>query len=142
GFSAAEIVGKDIDQFHNPIGVGSRGRNEEASLDRARDAYVLCEHRPLVYQHVRPTRGDSLILDHVIASHSKFDLIDVFHRAIRVAYVLVKRAVARVGGRFEREAAVLLKIERTAPEVARRPLVIFLPLVRAGLEYPGLGKAR
>ena len=100
---------------------------------------------PVIDQDVRPARGDALILDHIIARHADLDLVDVFDRMGGVAHVLVEEGtagpLATGSRRIEGQRPPGLAGRSSAAGPSRGPGVVGLPLVRAGLEDPGLGEA-
>ena len=136
GRVVGHVAGKDVDQLHDPVGVGAAGGGLERGDDRSDDRHVLGERLALVDQHVRAARGEPLILDHPQVALRGPHLGAEWHRLPWIVHELV---IARTAGRRERETPARMKVEHPRLGRLRRPTVVRPPRVAAGLEHRRLG---
>lgn len=130
-------MGVDVDELDNPIGVGARGRDVEFRPDWSGNRKVFVEHARLVDQHVGPTAGGPLVIDHVVVRHPDGGPVEEGNGLGRVADVLVVAGVR--AGRLPTQAASGAEIERPGLRLLGWPGGQTPPGIGARLEHPGLG---
>ena len=109
----------DVDQLHDPVGVGPSCRNEQLRRDRPGHREVLLERLRQVHEHVRPRRGEPLVGDHVLLGHRLGRVANPRHRFRRIAHVGIARV--HIVRRLERQPASFPEIEDPPLRLGGRP---------------------
>ena len=137
------IVGVDVDQLHDPVGVAAAGRGEEVCDDVAGDRELLLEGLGLPGQHVGTAVDEALILGlpQVPAIVVDRPVLER-HRVVGVGDVLVVGVAIGRGRRVEGDGAVSAKVDVARDHALGGPAIVLLPLVGAGLEGDRLGRGQ
>ena len=107
------VVGIDVDQLDDPVGVGPGRRDVQR---RPRSARRRSRRRSRARRSGRrarrAARGEPLVADHVLGGHADGDLVEERHRLGRIADVLVGRLGLDPAGGLEGELAAGVEVER------------------------------
>ena len=76
-FGIGEIVGEDVDDLHDKVGVRAAEADEEVGDDGAGEGEVFREHWGLECQHVGPAGGETLVIIHVFAGAAEMDFFRI-----------------------------------------------------------------
>ena len=139
GAALLTAVRIDVDELHDPVGVGARRGGEERGGDIARDGEIGLERRGLPSEHVGAAVDEALVArEPALPLHIRRNgARSIGHRVRGVGNEGVVASARRRPG--ERERAVGADVQRATFGVLRRPRIVRAPLVHAGVEDGGLG---
>ena len=127
------VVGIDVDQFHDPVGIGAAGGDEQARFHRPAQGHVFFQRFAAVGQHVGAARGKALVAHHVFLGHADGRIAGVRHRLARIGHVFVE-AVAAGRRLLPRQGAVGAQVQGARLRLLRWPGRVLAPDIAAGLE--------
>ncbi len=141
GIEARQAPRVLVDQLHHPVGVAGGGRDPELDLQLAGQRQRLGQRLGAVDQHVRPPRGEALVLGHVGGVPAGGDVGRVGNRLRGVRDEGVEAVAGRRRG-LPRQRAAGGEEQPALLEARGRPGLEAPPGLGTGVEDHRLGELR
>lgn len=132
------VVGKNVDQPDDKIGVGGRKDHLQLDIDGSREGHIPVERLGDEGQHIGTVRHEALVGEHILFGAAFAEGFDIGHRVGRIGRIGGGGAFGRRAAGFETSAVG--EVEGELTRFARRPAVESMPAVVARRENRGGGK--
>lgn len=129
------VVGKNVDQPDDKIGVGGRKDHLQLDIDGSREGHIPVERLGDEGQHIGTVRHEALVGEHILFGAAFAEGFDIGHRVGRIGRIGGGGAFGRRAAGFETSAVG--EVEGELTRFARRPAVESMPAVVARRENRG-----